>query len=81
MMDGISWADLDSDEQRAIAMMAQGVSAELCDPVALLTLKRIGFTKGSQLTPAGEQILLAAIRRTFARKKEPQNLFGDGLTY
>jgi hypothetical protein len=45
-MDGISWTDLDSDEQRVIAMVAEGISAELCDPVALLTLRRIGFIKG-----------------------------------
>jgi len=65
-MDGISWADLDADERRVIAMLAEGVSAELCDPVALLTLKRIGFIKGSQLTIQAEQMLSAAARRAFA---------------
>jgi hypothetical protein len=64
-MDGISWTDLDLDEQRAIAMLADGVSAELCDPVAVLTLKRIGFINGSRLTPQAEQMLAAAVRRAF----------------
>ena len=66
IVDGISWTDLDSDEQRVIAMLADGVSAELCDPVALLTLKRIGFIKGSGLTLQAEQMLAAAVRRAFA---------------
>ena len=39
-MDGISWADLDEDEQRTIAMLMDSASHELCDPVALLTLSR-----------------------------------------
>ena len=65
-MDGASWTDLDADEQRAIALLADGVSADFCDPVALLTLKRIGLINGSRLTPAAEQLLAAAVRRTFA---------------
>ncbi len=65
-MDGISWTDLDKDEQRVIAMMMEGVSADLCDPVALLTLKRIGLIAGSQLTPAAEQLLAEAARQAFA---------------
>ena len=65
-MDGISWTDLDSDEQRTIAMLAEGISTALCDPVALLTLRRVGLVKGSQLTSAADQMLTAAVRRTFA---------------
>jgi hypothetical protein len=65
-MDGISWTDLDADEQRAIAMLADGVSAGLCDEIAILTLKRIGFIKGSRLTLQAEQMLAAATRRAFA---------------
>ena len=42
-MDGISWTDLDADEQRVIAMLRDGITGESCDPVALLSLKRIGF--------------------------------------
>ena len=53
-MDGISWTDLDPDEQRALRLLAEGVFTELCDPVALLTLKRIGLVAGSRLTPAAE---------------------------
>jgi hypothetical protein len=65
-MDGISWTDLDSDEQRTIAMLADGVSTEFCDPVALLTLRRIELVTGYRLTPAAEQLLSTAIRGAFA---------------
>jgi hypothetical protein len=65
-MDDISWTDLDADEQRALAMLAQGISCDFCEPVALLTLRRIGLIRGSRLTPAAEQLLSAAIRREFA---------------
>lgn len=60
-MDGILWADLDSDEQRAIAMLEAGVSVELCDPTALLTLTRIGLVRNWRLTPAAEPLRRAAI--------------------
>jgi hypothetical protein len=65
-MDGISWTDLDGHEQRAIAMLADGVSTDLCDPVALLTLRRIGLVSRSRLTPAAEQMLSEAVRKAFA---------------
>jgi hypothetical protein len=52
-MEGLSWTDLDAGEQRAIAMLADGVSPELCDPVALLTLRRIGLVRGARLTASG----------------------------
>jgi hypothetical protein len=65
-MDGIAWTDLDSDEQRALAIVANGVSAEFHDPVAILTLTRLGFIKSSRLTPAGEKMLSAAVRQAFA---------------
>lgn len=41
-MDGISWADLERDEQRAIAILGAGLSIELCSPLALLALGRLG---------------------------------------
>ena len=65
-MDGISWTDLDKDEQRAIAMLAQGISSDFCDPVALLTLRRVGLVRGSRLTLTAEQLLSAAVRLEFA---------------
>jgi hypothetical protein len=65
-MDGISWTDLDTDEQRVIAMLRDGISAESCDPVALLSLKRIGLIKGSHLTPEAEKMLSAALLLEFA---------------
>ena len=46
-------------------MLAAGASAELCDPVALLTLTRIGLIKGLQLTPAAHQ-LCAALTKELA---------------
>ena len=44
-----------------LRLLAEGVSTELCDPVALLTLRRIGLVAGSRLTPAAEEMLLAAV--------------------
>ena len=64
-MDDISWTDLDSDEKRALAMLGDGVSAAMCDPVALLTLKRIGLIKGSRLTPEADKLLAAALVHEF----------------
>jgi hypothetical protein len=64
-MDGISWTDLNADEQRVIATLAEGVSTEFCDPVALLTLQRIGLVAGFRLTPAAEQMLSAAVQHAF----------------
>jgi hypothetical protein len=60
-MDGISWSDLNEDERSAIALLADGASAELCDPVALLTLTRIGLLKGLRLTSSGEQLQKLAL--------------------
>ncbi len=65
-MDGISWTDLDMDEQHTIAMLGAGVSTELCDPVALLTLARLGLIRGSRLTPAGEKLRKAALWQELA---------------
>jgi hypothetical protein len=45
---------------------ADGASIDLCDPVALLTLRRVGFVKGSRLTLAAEQMLSEAVRKAFA---------------
>ena len=60
-MDDISWTDLDPDEQHTIAMLGAGVSAELCDPVALLTLTRIGLVRSWRLTAAADQLRRTAI--------------------
>jgi hypothetical protein len=65
-MDGLSWDDLDASEQRVVAMLADGVSTELCDPVALMTLRRIGLVSVARLTVSGEQLLSTAVRRAFA---------------
>ena len=65
-MDGISWSDLNEDEQSTIAMLAAGASADLCDPVALLTLTRIGLVKGLRLTPAADQLQQAALLHELA---------------
>ena len=55
-MDGISWADLERDEQRAIAILGAGLSIELCDPVALPRLRRLGLIAGSRLTAAAHEL-------------------------
>ena len=65
-MDDILWTDLNSDEQRAIAMLGAGASAEFCDPVALLTLSNIGLVSGSRLTSAGDRLRRAAALQELA---------------
>ena len=65
-MDGISWTDLDPDEQRTIAILGAEVSAELCDRIALLTLTRIGLVRGLRLTPAADELRRAAILQELA---------------
>ncbi|OAF07055.1 hypothetical protein [Bradyrhizobium neotropicale] len=69
-MEGISWADLDAEELRAIAILGAGLSIELCDPVALLNLKRLGLIVGSHLTaPAHElrrRVVLDELGRVIA---------------
>ena len=65
-MDSVSWADLDPDEQRAIALLGAGVSVELCDRVALLTLACLGLVRGGQLTTAANQLRRAAILHELA---------------
>ena len=65
-MDGFLWTDLDPVEQRILAMLGDGVSAEFCDPVALLTLRRIGLVRVARLTPAAEKMLATALLHDFA---------------
>jgi hypothetical protein len=65
-MDGLSWDDLDASEQRVMAMLADGVSTELCDLVALMTLRRMELVRIARLTASGEQLLSTVARRTFA---------------
>jgi hypothetical protein len=65
-MDGVSWTDLDPDEQRVIALLGAGVSVELCDRVALLTLARLGLVRGGQLTLEADQLRRAAILHELA---------------
>lgn len=62
----ISWADLDSDERRAIAVLGAGLSVELCDPLALLTLRRLGLIAGFHLTTAGDNMRRDTIVRSVA---------------
>lgn len=62
----ISWADLDSDEQRAIAILGAGLSIELCDPLALLTLRRLGLVVGFHLTTAGDNLRRDTIVKSVA---------------
>ncbi|RXH37942.1 hypothetical protein XH94_23765 [Bradyrhizobium zhanjiangense] len=62
----ISWADLDSDEQRTIAILGAGLSIELCDPLALLTLRRLGLIIGTHLTAAGHNLRRDAVVKSVA---------------
>lgn len=69
-MEGILWTDLDADEQRALATLGAGLSIELCDPVALLTFRRLGLIVGSHLTAAAHElrrgVVLDELRRVIA---------------
>jgi hypothetical protein len=65
-MDGISWTDLGPHERRAFAMLVAGVSSELCDPIALRALTRIGLVRGSRLTSRGDRLRKAAILHELA---------------
>jgi hypothetical protein len=40
-MDGISWGDLNEDERSAIAMLAAGASADLCDPTFTSKFRKV----------------------------------------
>ncbi|BBO14607.1 hypothetical protein TM102_60770 [Bradyrhizobium sp. TM102] len=62
----ISWADLDSDQKRAIAILGAGLSIELCDPLSLLTLSRLGLIIGSHLTAAGHNLRRDAVVKSVA---------------
>jgi hypothetical protein len=62
----ISWADLDSDEQRTIAVLGAGLSIELCDPVALQRLRRLGLIIASHLTAAGHNLRRDAVVKSVA---------------
>lgn len=57
----ISWADLDSDERRTVAILGARLSIDLCDPLALLTLRRLGLVIGSHLTAAGHNLRRDAV--------------------
>ena len=52
----IRWTDLDAEEQRAIAILGAGLSIELCDPVALPRLRRLGLIAGTRLTAAAHEL-------------------------
>lgn len=73
-MDGIAWADLDAAEQRTLSMLRDGVPTVLCDPVAVVTLQRIGFLIGRRLTSKGEKLFPASVLHESAcayRKSNP----------
>jgi hypothetical protein len=60
-MSSISWNDLNPAEQHAIAVLAVGISADVCDPIALLMLERARLVSGSRLTAKAQQLRKAAI--------------------
>jgi hypothetical protein len=60
-MDCISWSDLNPAEQHALAVLAVGISADLCDPTALSMLKRARLISGARLTAKAQQLRKAAI--------------------
>jgi hypothetical protein len=60
-MSSITWNDLNPAEQHAIAVLAVGISADVCDPIALLMLERARLVSGSRLTAKAQQLRKAAI--------------------
>jgi hypothetical protein len=58
-------------KQRVIAMLMDGASMDLCDPVALLTLKRVGLIARSQLTLAAEQMLAESVWKAVRGRISP----------
>lgn len=65
----ISWADLDSDEQHTIAILGAGLSIELCNPLALMRLRRLGLVIGaSHLTATGHNLRRDAVMSSLAAK-------------
>ena len=72
-MEGILWTDLDADEQRALAILGAGLSIELCDPVALLTLRRLGLIVGSHLTAAAHELR----RRVVLEERSARNCWSN----
>jgi len=65
-MNSISWADLNPAEQRAIAVLAAGISIELCDAAALITMRRAGLVRGCCLTPKAEKLRRSAVLQALA---------------
>jgi hypothetical protein len=58
---------LDVDELRAIATLGAGLSIELRNPVALLTLRRLGLIVGSHLTAAAHKLRRNAVSDELGR--------------
>jgi hypothetical protein len=65
-MDSISWTDLNPAEQRAIAVLAAGISIELCDTAALMTMRRAGLVRGCCLTSKAEKLRRSAVLKALA---------------
>jgi hypothetical protein len=60
-MDGISWTDLVAEEQDALENLREGLPTFWCDPVAVLTLRRIGLIRAAaELSPEAEKLLAEA---------------------
>jgi hypothetical protein len=65
-MNSISWTDLNPAEQRAIAVLAAGISIELCGTAALITIRRAGLVRGCCLTPKAEKLRRSAVLQAMA---------------
>ena len=75
-MTGISWTDLNSAEQHAIAVLGAGISPELCDATAFLALRRAGLVRGSHLTAKAEQLRHDAILKRLHNAETRRTLLG-----
>ena len=75
-MSVISWTDLNSAEQHAIAVLGAGISPELCDATAFLALRRAGLVRGSHLTAKAEQLRHDAILKRLHNAETRRTLLG-----
>ena len=65
-MDVISWTDLNSAEQHAIAALGAGMPVGLWDAAAVRSLNRAGLVRDSRLTRKAGRLRKAAILQNLA---------------
>ena len=70
-MRDVSWNDLKPAEQHAVAVLAVGISIDLCDRMALQTLERARLIRGACLTAKAQKLRKAAILQKLSEERIP----------